>query len=138
MAEDFRGREKREFLRYSYKKPLKYNIINVLKNKHFSPEFIGAISRNLSASGIFFVTDVEEVPNISSLLVMDLDYQTANICKEVEERALILNNKLIGRVVRIEDNEDGTYGIGVAFITRSNPLSKELQTNIESLINSRR
>jgi hypothetical protein len=41
--------------------------------------------------------------------VLDLDYKTATICKEIEERVLILGNKRIGRVVRIEDNEDGTF-----------------------------
>jgi hypothetical protein len=126
-------KDRREFLRYNFEKPLKYSMLDMLKDRQFSAEFITALTNNLSASGIFFTTKSEKLPNISSLLIMDVDYRMANICKEIEEQALILNNKLVGRVIRIEDNEDGTYGIGVAFITNSTPLSRELR-DIESLI----
>ena len=85
------------------------------------------MSKNLSASGILFVTNADHVPTISSLLVLDLDYRTATICKEIEKRALIVDNKLLGRVVRIDDNEDGTCGVGVAVVTKSESVPKEVE-----------
>ena len=133
MTKGYKGQEKREFLRCDFNKPLKYNTINIVKDKSFATNLISAISKNLSASGILFVTNITSVPDISSLLVLDLDYKTVNICKEIEDRVLILENKLIGRVVRIEDNEDGTCGIGVAFVTKTDPISKDI-SNIEDLI----
>ena len=133
MCGEYKGPERREFLRCGHKRSMKYSTINIIKDKDFASELINAMSKNLSASGILFITNATKVPDISSLLVLDLDYKTANICREIEERILILENKLIGRVVRIEDNEDGTCGIGVAFVTKTDPLSKDIQ-NIEDLI----
>ena len=119
MAVEIPGDDRREFLRFDYKKPIKYSTINVVKDENMLNNLTGAISRNLSASGILFITQVGKVPEISSLIVLDLDYQTASICKEIENMALIVDNKLVGRVVRIEDNEDGTCGVGVAFVRKN-------------------
>ena len=133
MSEEFQGKDRREFLRQVYTKPIRYSTINVITDKNFASQLTNAISKNLSASGILFITNLGKVPDISSLLVLDLDYKTANICKEIEKRALIVGNKLLGRVVRIEDNEDGTCGIGVAFIRKSDPLLKDIKS-IEDLV----
>ena len=50
---------------------------------------------------------------------------------EIEKRALITNNKLLGRVTRIEDNGDGTCGVGVAFVTKSDRLSEDVKNITE-------
>ena len=127
------GKNKREFFRYAYNKPMEYNSIDNLKNTKFVANLVSAMSKNLSTSGILFTTETSNAPAIASLLVLNLDYRTANICKEIEDRALILDNKLIGRVVRIEDNGDDTLGIGVAFVTKSDPMAKDIK-NIKNLI----
>lgn len=127
------GKDKREFFRYAYSKPMKYSPLNIPKGSKFVIKLVNAMSKNLSAAGILFTTEVLKAPVIASLLVLDLDYRTASICKEIEGRALILENKLIGRVVRIEDNGDDTLGIGVAFVTKSDPMAKGMK-NIENLI----
>jgi len=131
MAEELR--EKRDFLRIDYNKPLTYRIISKPKDKDLASKFMTAVSKNLSASGILFISNVAKIPEIASLVVLDLDYRTAGVCQEIEDKALILDNKIIGRVVRIEDNEDDTCGIGVAFIKRSEPMLPILK-DIESLI----
>lgn len=125
--------EKREFLRMDYSRPLTYKIIGQLKRKDFASEIMTAVSKNLSASGILFITKVSKVPKIASLVVLDLDYRTASVCREIESKALVLDNKIVGRVVRIEDNEDNTCGVGVAFVKRSEPMLPILK-DIESLI----
>lgn len=127
------GKDKREFFRYAYNKPMEYNSLDTIKSGKFASKLVSAMSKNLSASGILFTTGALNAPAIASLLVLNLDYRTASICKEIEKRALILDNKLVGRVVRIEDNGDDTLGIGVAFVTKSDPLAKDIK-NIESLI----
>ena len=126
-------KENREFLRVSYNKPLTYKIISDTKTKKLASKFMTAVSRNLSGSGILFITNVTKVPEIASLVVLDLDYRTATVCQEIENQALVLENKLIGRVVRIEDNEDETCGVGVAFVKRSEPMLPILK-DIENLI----
>ena len=126
-------REKREFLRIDYNKPLAYRIISKSEDKDLASKFMIAVSKNLSASGILFISNVAKIPEIASLVVLDLDYRTAGVCQEIEDKALILDNKIIGRVVRIEDNEDDTCEIGVAFVKRSEPMLPILK-DIESLI----
>lgn len=128
MPLEYKGKDRRKFLRYSYSKPMKFGVIDTLKDKTLLNGLMDAISKNLSASGILFITNVNTVPNISSLLALDLDYKTVNICSEIESSALILKNKVIGRVVRIEDNEDGTCDIGVAFVRKTDPLMKDLKS----------
>lgn len=127
MIEEYTGKEKREFLRCDYKKHLHYSIVSSPKDKNAVSSFIKAISKNLSASGLLFITDSVSVPDVSSLVILDLDYRTARVCREIENRALIRNNKLLGRVVRIEDNEDGTCGVGVAFVTKSDRLKEDVK-----------
>ncbi|MBU1006361.1 MAG: PilZ domain-containing protein [Candidatus Omnitrophica bacterium] len=117
---------KRKFLRVAYDKALTYEVIDSSKEK-IASNIITAISKNLSASGILFITNVTKVPEITSVLALDLDYSTANVCREIEEQALVLNDKIIGKVVRIEDNEDNTCGVGVAFIKKSDPLTKDIK-----------
>ena len=133
MGKGYTGPERRKFLRCDFTKPVKYNTVNVVRDRSITIKLTEAVSKNLSASGILFITNVGKVPDISSILVLDLDYKTATICKEIEDRVLILDNKLIGRVVRIEDNEDGTCGIGVAFVTRKDPISEDIE-NLEDFI----
>ncbi|MFC1666479.1 PilZ domain-containing protein [Candidatus Omnitrophota bacterium] len=133
MREARNGKEKREFLRYDYNKPIKYSAINTAKNKSFVSKLLTGISKNLSVSGILFTTNATKLPGICSLLALDLDYKITNVCQEIESQTLILKNRVIGKVVRIEDNEDGTCGVGVAFVKKSDRTSKDIK-NIEPLI----
>ena len=131
MEEDYTKNDRREFLRYDYERPLHYSLISSPKDTPSLSSIINGVSKNLSASGILFITDARKVPEISSLIVLDLDYKTAHVCREIDERAVIVKNKLLGRVVRIEDNEDGTCGVGVAFINKSDNLSKDIKSMVK-------
>ena len=133
MNDGYIGKDRREFLRYDYERPLHYSTITTTSDKNLISKLIGAVAKNLSGTGILFTAKSAEVPEISSLIILDLDYKTARVCQEIDTRALILNNKLLGRVVRIEDNENGMCDIGVAFITKSESLSHD----IKSLINKK-
>lgn len=89
---------------------------------------IHAVSRNLSGSGMLFSTT--EVPPLSTLLVLNLDCRTARVCEEIEKNALIVNNRVMGKVVRIEERGDGVYDVGVAFVATSDRLPKDVQNLI--------
>jgi len=127
MVADFRGKERREFLRFDYNEPVRYRLIKMKKDTTISSGLMDAISKNLSASGILFVTNVGKEPEVSSLVILDLDFKTTNVCQEIEERALVVDNKLVGKVVRIEDNDDGTCGVGVAFVKKTDSLAAQLR-----------
>ena len=117
--------EKREYLRYRCDKPVNFKILASPKDSGDASKFVSGISKNLSASGILFSS--AEIPEISSVLALDLDYRTTNLCREIEEHVLLVNTKLIGKVVRIEQKDDGSYDIGVAFIKKCDHLPAEIE-----------
>ena len=117
--------EKREFLRYQYDHPLSYKVITSSDAPAVRSRALDAVARNLSACGVLFSS--KYLPQISSIIALDLDYRTTRICQEIEANALIVNNKIVGKVVRIEEDADGLYGIGVAFIRRLARLPKDLE-----------
>lgn len=127
MVDEYSGKDKRQFLRHDYDKTINFKTLSSSKRQDLSSDYTKATSKNLSASGILFVTTVKRVPNISSILALDLDHRTANICQEVEDQAVIVNDKVLGKVVRIEDNDDGTCGVGVAFLKKKSSLAKDLE-----------
>jgi len=127
--EKYREKERRQFLRYDFEKPFRYSVIDAFGSKGSLGKILEAFSKNISASGILFTT--REAPKIASLLVLDVDYRTLRICQEVENHILIINNKLVGKVVRIEDNEDGLCGVGVAFVTKSAGIPKDIEQLIK-------
>jgi hypothetical protein len=51
-------------------------------------------------------------------LWLSFDRDTLHICGETEKRSLIYQNGVIGKVVRSEQKTDGTYDIGIKFLTR--------------------
>jgi len=129
MQEHYPGKEKREFFRYKHEKPVYYRNMGTPSQGGKAAKSLTAISKNLSASGLLFTTEL--VPELSSIVVIELDYRTTLICREIESKALMLDNKLIGKVVRIEDAGEGFYDIGVAFIKKTEAISPELKSMIQ-------
>ena len=122
MPNDYAGKEKREFFRYRHEKSAHFK--EITPNDHAISDLADAITKNLSASGMLFTSKYP--PRLSSIIILDIDYRTTMLCEEIEERALILNNRLLGKVVRIEDNDNGSYDIGVAFINKSDTLPSDI------------
>jgi len=129
MPDSYTGKERREFLRHRHEGPVKFKEIISPKNKDTVSNLFDAISKNLSASGILFSS--KHIPELSSVIALDIDYHTSRLCEEIESRALIIDNKLFGKVVRIEDDDGGMYDIGVAFITKSETLPKAIESLIK-------
>ncbi len=127
MLENYTGKEKREFFRYRHAGPARFMEISM--DAHAVSGIASAMMKNLSASGMLFTSKYP--PRLSNIIVLDIDYHTSRICEEIEEQALILNNRLLGKVVRIEDNDNGSYDIGVAFIRKSDNLPQDVLTLIK-------
>ena len=124
MADNYKGEDRREFLRHRHEEPVQYRILDTEGKKTPSSKIVEAISKNLSASGILFTS--KKMPRLSSLLLLDLDYRAASICREVEQNALIVNNRLFGKVVRVEETNSG-YDIGVAFVKKFDDLADTIK-----------
>ncbi len=91
-------------------------------------------STNVSQSGILFQTQ-NQPPDISSIVWMNLDTRTLSICKEIDRRALVLKEGLLGRVVRVEEDADNVtlYNVSVCFLTHDQRTSLETEQILKHL-----
>ncbi len=115
--------ERREFFRVNYSSPLKFKSLSVRPNEPGNGS-----AENISPCGILFQTS-QNPPHVASILWMDLDLRTLRICQEIESRALIFNNGVVGKVVRVEQDsaQNNTFDVGVCFLTKSQSESREVQ-----------
>ena len=119
--------ERRQFFRLNFRSPLEFRSYSPKSIEKVSPSGKG-ISQNVSQSGVLF--QVENVPpHVSSVLWMNLDIRTLKICQEIEKKALVFNNGILGRVVRVEEDPQNlnVYNVGVCFITPDEKSSKEIE-----------
>ncbi len=121
------SQERREFFRLTFKSPLEFRSYTPRTLEEASPVVKG-ISENISQSGVLFQVK-NAPPDVSSILWMNLDIRTLKICKEIETRALIFNNGILGRVVRVEEDPKNlnVYNVGVCFITQGQRHLKEVE-----------
>ncbi|MBU1784221.1 MAG: hypothetical protein KKG95_02620, partial [Candidatus Omnitrophica bacterium] len=83
--------------------------------------------RNISACGLLFRTE-SIPPTLSSSIWIELDPKMMGLCKEIEEDLLILNNGILGRVVRISEGEPGiSYDVGIGFLRKKDMTPEEIE-----------
>ena len=123
--------ERRDFFRLKFNNPVQYKTYPV---KDSSQSITPGVSKDVSSAGILFQTS-SRPPELSSILWLNLDYRMLNICQEIDRRALIFNDGILGRVVRVEeDPEDANaYDIGVCFLTKDQQGSRDVQRVIEEI-----
>jgi c-di-GMP-binding flagellar brake protein YcgR len=128
----YTDRERREFFRLNYSQPLQYRTAGPIKET-------AASSRNISQTGILFRTETRP-PEISSLLWLDLDIRTLKICQEIEGKALIFNNGLIGKVVRVEEDAEAanSFDVGVCFLRKDEAKNRDVQKLLAELESSQK
>lgn len=127
------GSERREFFRLNFTSPLEFISFSAKQSAPKGPSSAQpsskGTSQNVSQSGVLFQTE-KNPPQLSSLLWMDLDLRTLNICQEIERKALLLNHGLVGRVVRVEEDPGNNrrYDVGVCFLTQDQRDSAEVES----------
>lgn len=120
------GKDRREFFRVPYTSALKY--------KAYTEKGSTAQAENISESGILFQTS--EPPKLSSVLWLNLDMRTLKICQEIESRALIFNNGVLGRVVRVEEDSENAgkgYDVGVCFLRKDQRNAEGVEELLKTL-----
>ena len=109
--------ERREFYRIAYEKPVKFKAF--LESRRGRPS--GAVSKNISQSGILFVS--RSLPKMSSVIWINLPLSELSICKEIESRVITEKNGILGRVVRVEENPElKRYSVGVCFVKKGEKI----------------
>lgn len=107
-----KGRERRKFTRLHFTAPLAYK---VCKKKTISKLLQGYTS-NISQAGL--LCKIEERVHKNDLLWLAFDRSNLAICEQLEKESFIYQNGVIGKVVRLERKKDGTYDVGIQFLTR--------------------
>lgn len=108
----YKGPERRKFVRLKFSVPLAYK---VCKKKTISKLLQGYTS-NISQVGL--LCNIKERIHKNDLLWLAFDRTTLAICEQLEKESFIYQNGIIGKVARIERKKNGTYDIGIQFITR--------------------
>jgi len=108
----YAGQERRQFVRLDYSVPLGYK---VCKEQTLSKILEGYTS-NVSEAGL--LCNIKEKVNAEDIIWLSFDRGMLSICEELEKRSLIYQNGVIGKVSRIDARDDGSYEVGIQFITR--------------------
>ncbi len=109
---EYKGPEKREFLRLEYKVPLAYKICK----QDTIDKLLQGYTADISPSGL--LCNIKDRVNKDDILWLSFDKGTLSIFELLEKRSLIYQNGIIGKVVRIEQKNNNTFNVGIKFITR--------------------
>lgn len=112
MNQGYSGPERRQFVRLDHTTPLAYKVCK----KETLSKLLKGYTSDVSQSGL--LCNIKDKVSKNDILWLSFDRATLNICEEMEKRSLIYQNGVIGKVVRADHKSDGTYDVGVQFITR--------------------
>ena len=114
------GPERRDFLRLDYVTPLNYK---VCKEETIN-KLLEGYTVNVSQSGL--MCSIEQPVRLDDILWLSFDKTILNICEELEQRAWVYQNGIIGKVVRIMLRDDSAYELGIKFLTREEQSSTHI------------
>lgn len=108
----YQGPERRQFIRLDCMTPFAYKVCKA----RIIHKLLQGYTANISQSGLF--CNIDNKVKEDDILWLSFDRDTLAVCEGIEKRSLIYQSGIIGRVVRIKHNRDGTYNVGIQFITR--------------------
>ena len=112
MSMEYSGEERRDFMRMEHIVPLAYKVCR----EDTINKLLQGYTSDISQSGL--LCNIKDRVNKDDILWLSFDRSTLDILEDLERRSLIYQNGIIGRVVRIDDNGNDNYNVGVRFITR--------------------
>jgi len=104
--------ERREYVRIKYPTLLGYKVCD----KNTISKLCAGYTVDISQSGL--LCNIQVKVNPDDILWLSFDRATLDFCKELEEKVLIYQNGIIGKVIRADIEETGNYSVGIKFITR--------------------
>ena len=104
--------DRRLFSRIDFAEPLAYKVCN----KDTLSKILQGYTSNISEAGM--LCNIRQPVNTDDVLWLSFDRGTLGMCEELEKRALIYQNGVIGKVVRIESKGYDNFDVGIKFITR--------------------
>lgn len=112
MTENYNGPERREFVRLDYFTPLAYKVCK----KSTLSKLLQGYTSDISQAGM--CCNIQENVLKDNILWLSFDRGVLNICREIENRCLIYQNGVLGKVVWSKRQFNQTFDIGIKFLTR--------------------
>ena len=124
MNDTYSGPERRQFERLDYVTPLDCKICN----KKTVSKLLSGYTANISQAGLS--CNIKEKVKKEDVLWLSFDRDTLDICAQMEKRALVYQNGIVGKVVRVLSENDGIWHVGVQFITREEKNSTHIYPKV--------
>ena len=116
--------DKRTTTRITCQTPLVYK---VCKEETIS-KLLEGYTQDISKNGLR-CTITERIPT-DCILWLKLDIDAINACEEIEKRAVIIQQGVLGKVMWVEEKPNNIFEIGLRFITREERGYSAFQYNI--------
>lgn len=130
MRGAYKGPERRKFTRLSYSTPLDYKVCK----KQTISSLLKGYTSNISKAGL--LCNIKERVKKDDILWLSFDRGTLNFCEDLDKRSFIYQNGIIAKVARIEHKTDGSYDVGVHFLTREEKAANYILPQSSFLTNS--
>lgn len=109
---DYKGSERRKFVRLNYLTPLAYKVCK----KSTITKLLNGYTSNISQSGL--LCNIKDKVKKNDIMWISFNRDMLSICTDLEASSMIYQNGIIGKVIRTEHKRNGTYDVGIQFITR--------------------
>ena len=126
--ENYNGTERRQSPRVDHATPLDYKICKEETIK----KLLCGYTANVSAEGIS--CHLKDNVSLNDILWLSFDHETLECCAQIEKNALIYQNGIIGKVVRVTLGEPGVFMVGIQFLTREEMNSTHIYPKIHFLM----
>jgi c-di-GMP-binding flagellar brake protein YcgR len=108
----YKGRERRKFVRLDYLAPLAYKVCK----KSTISKILKGYTSNISQAGL--LCDIRDRVKKNGIMWISFNRDMLGTCTDLETKSLIYQNGIIGKVIRTKHKRNGSYDVGIQFITR--------------------
>jgi len=108
----YKGRERRKFVRLDYLAPLAYKVCK----KSTVSKILKGYTSNISQSGL--LCNIRDRVKKNDIMWISFNRDMLNICTDMETKSLVYQNGIVGKVIRTKHKRNGSYDVGIQFITR--------------------
>ena len=126
--ENYGGADRRRYPRLDYVTPIDYKICK----EETIAKLLSGYSANVSQVGL--LCHLKDKVDLNDIVWMAFDRDTLLICEDLEKNVLIYQNGVIGKIVRVDVSESGTYRAGVRFITREEQNETHIYPHIHFIM----
>lgn len=112
MTKEYKGPERRQFVRFDYVTPLAYKVCK----KNTVSKLLQGYTSDISEAGVR--CRIKEKVAQNNILWLSFDRSILDICRNMENKCLIYQNGFLGKVVWTEKHRGNIYDVGVRFLTR--------------------